>query len=89
MAGRQADYGRRKGPNKAVDVESIVELQGNKTTRPTVNWGNDLPSILLLLVLYTLQGIPIGLSGSIPFLLVDKVKTRRYTYTTTAGHDCF
>ncbi|CAM9235621.1 unnamed protein product [Choristocarpus tenellus] len=33
----------------------------------------DLSSIVLLLVLYTLQGIPMGLSGSIPFLLQDKV----------------
>lgn len=37
-------------------------------------WRQDLSSIILLLVLYTLQGIPMGLSGSIPFLLVDKVK---------------
>jgi len=34
---------------------------------------NDRGSIALLLVLYTLQGIPMGLSGSIPFLLTDKV----------------
>lgn len=36
-------------------------------------WRQDLSSIILLLVLYTLQGIPMGLSGSIPFLLLDKV----------------
>ncbi|EQC41516.1 hypothetical protein SDRG_01481 [Saprolegnia diclina VS20] len=34
---------------------------------------SDLWSILILLVLYTLQGIPMGLSSSIPFLLQEKV----------------
>ncbi|KAG7399657.1 Major facilitator super domain-containing protein 3 [Phytophthora boehmeriae] len=34
---------------------------------------NDWPSILLLLLLYTLQGIPMGLSSSIPFILQEKV----------------
>jgi hypothetical protein len=33
----------------------------------------DAGSVLLLLLLYTLQGIPMGLSGSIPLLLHDKV----------------
>jgi hypothetical protein len=33
----------------------------------------DAPSILLLFLLYTLQGIPMGLSGSIPLMLHDKV----------------
>ncbi|CAM9338726.1 unnamed protein product, partial [Pylaiella littoralis] len=37
------------------------------------DWKQDLPSIVLLLILYTLQGIPMGLSGSIPFLLLEKV----------------
>ncbi|RLN88483.1 hypothetical protein BBJ28_00024491 [Nothophytophthora sp. Chile5] len=35
--------------------------------------GSDWPSILLLLLLYTLQGIPMGLSSSIPFILQEKV----------------
>lgn len=34
---------------------------------------NDWSSILLLLLLYTLQGIPMGLSSSIPFILQEKV----------------
>ena len=33
----------------------------------------DLPSLLLLLLLYTLQGVPIGLSASVPFILQSKV----------------
>ena len=34
---------------------------------------SDVGSILLLLLLYTLQGIPMGLSSSIPFILQSKV----------------
>ena len=34
---------------------------------------SDLWSIILLLLLYTLQGIPMGLSSSIPFILQEKV----------------
>jgi PAT family acetyl-CoA transporter-like MFS transporter 1 len=32
----------------------------------------DVGSMCLLLLLYTLQGVPMGLSGSIPFLLTDR-----------------
>lgn len=32
----------------------------------------DVGSVALLLLLYTLQGVPMGLSASIPFLLSDK-----------------
>lgn len=35
----------------------------------------DWSSMLLLLLLYTLQGIPMGLSSSIPFILQEKVHT--------------
>ena len=35
--------------------------------------GSDVSSILLLLLLYTLQGIPMGLASSIPFILQAKV----------------
>jgi len=38
---------------------------------------SDWSSMLLLLLLYTLQGIPMGLSSSIPFILQEKV--RRHT----------
>ena len=34
---------------------------------------SDAASLALLLLLYTLQGIPMGLSGSIPFLLQSKI----------------
>eukprot|EP00957_Ditylum_brightwellii_P119772 9138063-Ditylum_brightwellii.AAC.1 len=35
---------------------------------------NDIPNYALLIALYTLQGIPMGLSASIPFLIQQKVK---------------
>lgn len=37
---------------------------------------NDVTSVALLLVLYTLQGIPMGLSGAVPLLLAGKVNYR-------------
>lgn len=63
----------RKGHNGGggfVDVESD---SGELLDRGQSDWRQDLPSIVLLLILYTLQGIPMGLSGSIPFLLLEKV----------------
>ncbi|CEL99644.1 unnamed protein product [Vitrella brassicaformis CCMP3155] len=39
--------------------------------------GGDVGNIALLLVLYTLQGIPMGLSASIPFLLQDRVSYKQ------------
>jgi hypothetical protein len=41
----------------------IVELQKEK---------EDNQSIILLLILYTLQGIPMGLCGSIPLILKER-----------------
>eukprot|EP00920_Eleutheroschizon_duboscqi_P020416 GHVT01048406.1.p1 GENE.GHVT01048406.1~~GHVT01048406.1.p1 ORF type:complete len:656 (+),score=171.91 GHVT01048406.1:639-2606(+) len=37
------------------------------------NWWPDRWNIALLLLLYTVQGIPMGLSGSVPFLLQGKI----------------
>ncbi len=37
----------------------------------------DMGSIALLLVLYTLQGIPMGLSASVPFLLQERVSYKQ------------
>lgn len=63
-----------------VDVESrIVDLNGDGADASSGGTA-DLPSITLLLVLYTLQGIPMGLSGSIPFLLLGKVNTEGSIY---------
>ncbi|CAM9227272.1 unnamed protein product [Ascophyllum nodosum] len=76
MAGRQAGYGRRKEESigATIDLESVNgDLLYHKNDKGTTNWRSDLSSVMLLLILYTLQGIPMGLSGSIPFLLLDKV----------------
>ncbi|KAL8429423.1 hypothetical protein ACSSS7_006609 [Eimeria intestinalis] len=37
----------------------------------------DFGSICLLLVLYTLQGIPMGLDGSLPLLLLNKISYKQ------------
>jgi len=44
--------------------------------QPKKGWTTDIEAILLLLVLYTLQGIPIGLASTIPILL----QTRKASY---------
>lgn len=78
MDGRLADFGRKNEPTQSqgqkVDVESdIVEYVDESGGDRENGWTRDFSSILLLLVLYTLQGIPMGLSGSMPFLLQEKV----------------
>lgn len=77
MAGRQTAMGKRNQGNGDADIESYGQNghgtgygPGAKTAPSLVQ---DLPSICLLLLLYTLQGIPLGLSGSVPFLLAGKV----------------
>lgn len=60
----------QNGGRKFVDMESD---KGELIESGRSDWRQDLPSIVLLLILYTLQGIPMGLSGSIPFLLLEKV----------------
>lgn len=46
-----------------------------KKQQPQADDGrSDWSSMLLLLLLYTLQGIPMGLSSSIPFILQEKVR---------------
>lgn len=46
----------------------------------SANWRNDTSNILLLLFLYVLQGVPLGLAGSIPMLL----QTRQISYREQA-----
>ena len=45
---------------------------------------SDFFNYALLIVLYTLQGIPMGLSASIPFLIQQKIKLLAASTTTTA-----
>lgn len=48
-----------------VDSSNTEEMVGRKRH-------NDVGSILLLFLLYALQGIPLGLSGSVPLILANK-----------------
>eukprot|EP00953_Heterococcus_sp_UTEX-ZZ885_P015311 8622-Heterococcus_DN1.PRE.3 len=59
------------GVSRSASTSSLVQ---QKKSGPAL-LRKDAGSVLLLLLLYTLQGIPMGLSGSIPLLLHDKVLT--------------
>lgn len=59
-------------PNTQDAVVKTDDASSAKTTSAK-DEPSDWPSILLLLLLYTLQGIPMGLSSSIPFILQEKV----------------
>lgn len=83
MAQGQAGVQRRKEEMKVltIDLESDSKALTDKSTEdPTSEWRRDLSNIVLLLILYTLQGIPMGLSSAIPFLLLEKV-------TNGGGHE--
>lgn len=59
------------------DQELEKEKDAEKSTTipetlPAPNWRKDTRSILLLFFLYILQGIPLGLILTIPFLLLSK-----------------
>ena len=51
--------------------EGSVE-RGISTPEKPPNWRKDKSSILLLLFLYVLQGIPLGLAGSVPLILQQR-----------------
>jgi len=46
---------------------------------------DDRYNYVLLIALYTLQGIPMGLSASIPFLIQQKIKLLASTAASTDG----
>ena len=54
---------------KNVREEEVEELDKKI---PKQNIRKDLHNIVLLMFLYLLQGIPLGLSGSIPFILSSR-----------------
>ena len=60
----------RRGENQAAKKKN--ELILNKESEPPPP--SDKFNYALLVVLYTLQGIPMGLSASIPFLLQEKIQ---------------
>lgn len=54
------------------DREMLLQEPGFKPAGPPQGYRAELGSILLLLFLYVLQGIPLGLAGSIPLILQSK-----------------
>lgn len=52
---------------------SNMSISSTRSGKSRARLRRDVRSILLLLLLYTLQGIPMGLSGSIPILLHGKI----------------
>lgn len=65
---------RRKPATDAPEPDKrVAEQKAALKPQSEADEGSDWPSMLLLLLLYTLQGIPMGLSSSIPFILQEKV----------------
>ncbi|OQS02747.1 acetyl-coenzyme A transporter [Thraustotheca clavata] len=62
---------RSRRPKSEKNEKSSQDNEPKKTFNEETH--SDFASIAVLLVLYTLQGIPMGLSSSIPFLLQEKV----------------
>ncbi|TDH68888.1 hypothetical protein CCR75_000461 [Bremia lactucae] len=74
---QQRNTALKKAVSSTLDSASSNDRETSpmlaKTIETINNEANDWPSILLLLLLYTLQGIPMGLTSSIPFILQKKV----------------
>ena len=51
----------------------VATAKANSPPPPMTKKFDDVGSMALLFVLYTLQGIPMGLSGSVPLLLAKRV----------------
>uniref|UniRef100_A0A5F8G4J4 Acetyl-coenzyme A transporter 1 n=1 Tax=Monodelphis domestica TaxID=13616 RepID=A0A5F8G4J4_MONDO len=54
------------------DSEALLLATGTRSPRGPRGYRAELSNILLLLFLYVLQGIPLGLAGSIPLILQSK-----------------
>ena len=61
---------KKKLPARRHTNDALEKMK--KNTTPSLDLRGDETSLLLLLFLYTLQGIPIGLAGSLPFLLQER-----------------
>lgn len=66
---------RRRKQDLGIDMAKLDEKdEDKKKLLETKHFSrSDIESIALLSVLYTLQGIPMGLSASVPLLLANKV----------------
>jgi len=70
---------RRVGPAKAGSESEVLEEENGREAGERGLWSvlrEDGGSLSVLLVLYTLQGVPMGLSGAIPLLLAGKAAYR-------------
>mmetsp|Transcript_4986 Transcript_4986/g.11084 ORF Transcript_4986/g.11084 Transcript_4986/m.11084 type:complete len:681 (-) Transcript_4986:225-2267(-) len=71
----------RRGENQAAKKNSELGLNEESVPPPP----SDKFNYALLVVLYTLQGIPMGLSASIPFLLQEKIQKMTAAAAATAA----
>uniref|UniRef100_A0AAV1UYJ3 Acetyl-coenzyme A transporter 1 n=1 Tax=Peronospora matthiolae TaxID=2874970 RepID=A0AAV1UYJ3_9STRA len=60
-------------PASSASKETLTASKDRVDRTESESEASDWSSMLLLLLLYTLQGIPMGLSSSIPFILQEKV----------------
>lgn len=59
-------------PDMEVEVDQVNDAEDNGHPRVQPGIRGELGNISLLLFLYVLQGIPLGLAGSIPLILQSK-----------------
>jgi len=72
--------GERARSTKAVERGASSEPRGGGADE-----AHDARSIALLLVLYTLQGVPMGLSGAVPLLLAGKTSYKAQSLFSLAS----
>lgn len=78
---------RRKAKN--VDHTSSTMENGELSESPRSNIKGDEKNILLLFFLYTLQGIPLGLSAAIPMILQNRGASYKQQVTLPYNYNKF
>lgn len=66
---------KRTEGSQAVRIDQIDSDTFNSSTEKKQNLKKDYKNIALLMFLYFLQGIPLGLTGSLPFILTSRKVT--------------
>lgn len=71
---RDTHRGEMSSSDAEDDGESLIRQPDSegRSHRPRLGVRGELANVLLLLFLYVLQGIPLGLAGSIPLILQSK-----------------
>ena len=71
---REAAARRRLEPEKEIDPEQSEKkfILGDDKPKKLSLWQQDGQAIVVLMFLYVLQGVPIGLAGSIPYMLTNR-----------------